>query len=80
MTRLQLSRVFAVHVDSVRMWLDEGLRGAALVKPGGPGRAALFDGRAAIKWFNEHKCVGWGAFPSLTLDDLRAIAGREKTR
>ena len=73
-TRLHLARVFTVHVDSVALWLDEGLREAALVKPGGPGRAALFDAERAALWFNHAKVKPRGWARPVSLADFESLA------
>ena len=64
--RFVIARLARVHPGSVACWLREGLAGAC-VRPGGPGRAALFDAKRTLTWLAERKKIHH------TLADVRAL-------
>jgi hypothetical protein len=80
-TRWDIARALGVHAMSVSLWSrHEGLAAAAMVRCGGPGRPALYDGHYVVRWYNATKVppplAGYDFRPSarkpITLDTLRA--------
>jgi phage terminase Nu1 subunit (DNA packaging protein) len=76
--RWDLGRLFRVHAASVHNWTHEGLAEAALLEPGGPGRAALFDAERAIEWFRRTKLRVGEIAP--TLGDIKALVAQKPAR
>src|SRR5215469_12013034 len=69
--RWALARTFDVHPGTVALWRREGLD-VALIHPGGPGKPAMFDGRVAIRWFNNRKALDGRRWRPRTMADLQA--------